>query len=131
SFILLIFYFFLCSISYLGGSIYYKIQSSILKFSDIFLSLWLLPDCTAVTTIKMCIGLVISLLIKFIFGTWAAKNIRSESISISLVYILQSIPVLDYFSITVKGFLVRFPTSICGDQAAVIFGIITSQAWNM
>ncbi|MDE5020823.1 sulfonate ABC transporter permease, partial [Francisella tularensis subsp. holarctica] len=67
----------------------------------------------------------------FIFGTWAAKNKRAESIIIPLVVILQSIPVLCFFAITVTGFLVIFPTSLWGAQAAVIFGIITAQAWNM
>ncbi|MDE4944777.1 ABC transporter permease subunit, partial [Francisella tularensis] len=34
-------------------------------------------------------------------------------------------------AITVTGFLVIFPTSLGGAQAAVIFGIITAQDWNM
>ncbi|MDE5020991.1 sulfonate ABC transporter permease, partial [Francisella tularensis subsp. holarctica] len=73
------------SISDRGGSIDYKSQASGLKYSDISLSLWLLPYYTAETTIRMCIGLVISLLITYIFGTWAAKNKRAESIIIPLV----------------------------------------------
>ncbi|AHH45714.1 sulfonate ABC transporter permease [Francisella tularensis subsp. holarctica PHIT-FT049] len=131
SIILLILSIFVWSISDLGGSIDYKSQASVLKYSDISLSLWLLPYYTAETTIRMFIGLVISLLITFIFGTWAAKNKRAESIIIPLVDILQSIPVLGFFAITVTGFLVIFPTSLWGAQAAVIFGIITAQAWNM
>lgn len=120
SIILLILSIFVWSISDLGGSIDYKSQASVLKYSDISLSLWLLPYYTAETTIRMFIGLVISLLITFIFGTWAAKNKRAESIIIPLVDILQSIPVLGFFAITVTGFLVIFPTSLWGAQAAVI-----------
>ncbi|MDE4957264.1 sulfonate ABC transporter permease, partial [Francisella tularensis subsp. holarctica] len=89
----------------------------------------ILPYYTAETTIRMFIGLVISLLITYIFGTWAAKNKRAESIIIPLVDILQSIPVLGFFAITVTGFLVIFTTSLWGAQDAVIFGIITAQAW--
>ncbi|MDE5014902.1 sulfonate ABC transporter permease, partial [Francisella tularensis subsp. holarctica] len=77
----------------LGGSNDYKSQASVLKYSDISLSLWLLPYYTSETTIRMFIGLVISLLITFIFGTCAAKNKRAESIILPLVDILQSIPV--------------------------------------
>lgn len=74
SIILLILSIFVWSTSDLGGSIDYKSQASVLKYSDISLSLWLLPYYTAETTIRMFIGLVISLLITFIFGTWAAKK---------------------------------------------------------
>ncbi|MDE5010972.1 sulfonate ABC transporter permease, partial [Francisella tularensis subsp. holarctica] len=76
----------------------YKSQASVLKYSEISLSLWLLPYYTAETTIRKFIGLVISLLITFIFGTWAAKNKIAESIIIPLVDILQSIPVLGFFA---------------------------------
>ncbi|OEZ33455.1 sulfonate ABC transporter permease [Francisella endosymbiont of Amblyomma maculatum] len=131
SIILLLLSVFVWTTSDLGGTIDYKNQASVLKYSDISLSLWLLPYYTAETTIRMFIGLAISLLITFIFGTWAAKNKRAESIIIPLVDILQSIPVLGFFAITLTGFLVIFPTSLWGTQAAVIFGIITAQAWNM
>ncbi|MFV9984721.1 MAG: ABC transporter permease [Francisella endosymbiont of Hyalomma asiaticum] len=131
SIILLLLSVFVWTTSDLGGTIDYKNQASVLKYSDISLSLWLLPYYTAETTIRMFISLAISLLITFIFGTWAAKNKRAENIIIPLIDILQSIPVLGFFAITVTGFLVIFPTSLWGAQAAVIFGIITAQAWNM
>ncbi|MDE4944830.1 sulfonate ABC transporter permease, partial [Francisella tularensis subsp. holarctica] len=82
-----------------------KSQASVLKYSDISLSLWLLPYDPAETTIRMFLGLVISLLITCIFGTGAAKNKRAESIIIPLVDILQSIPVLGFFALTGTGFL--------------------------
>ncbi|MDE5026520.1 sulfonate ABC transporter permease, partial [Francisella tularensis subsp. holarctica] len=86
-------------ISDLGGSIDYKRPASDLKYSDISLSLWLLPYYTAETTIRMFIGLVISLLITFIFGTWAAKNKRADSIIIPRVENLQSIAGLGFLAI--------------------------------
>jgi NitT/TauT family transport system permease protein len=79
----------------------------------------------------MFIALGFSLVITFIFGAWAAKSKRAESIIIPMVDILQSIPILGFLAITVTGFLVLFPYSLWGAQAAVIFGIITAQAWNM
>ncbi|MDE5037683.1 ABC transporter permease subunit, partial [Francisella tularensis] len=39
--------------------------------------------------------------------------------------------VLGFCASTVSGFLVIFPSSLWGAHAAVIFGIITAQAWNM
>ena len=118
--------------SNLGGDVNYTDQASVQKYSsDISLSLLKLPYYTAVTTIRMFIGLAFSLLITFILGTWAAKNKKAESIIIPAVDILQSIPVLGFFAITVTGFLILFPKSLWGAQTAVIFGIVTAQVWNM
>lgn len=131
SIIILILCIFVWSTSGLGGAVDYTNQSSVEKYSDVSLSLWLLPYYTAETTIRMFLGLAISLLVTFIFGAWAAKSKRAESIIIPAVDILQSIPILGFFAITVTGFLVLFPNSLWGAQSAVIFGIITAQAWNM
>ncbi|QIV93843.1 ABC transporter permease [Allofrancisella frigidaquae] len=131
SIILLILCIFVWSTSGLGGAVDYTDQASVRKYSEISLSLWLLPYYTAETTIRMFIGLAFSLLITFVFGTWAAKSKRAESIIIPAVDILQSIPILGFFAITVTGFLVLFPSSLWGAQSAVIFGIITAQVWNM
>ncbi|AJC48407.1 ABC transporter permease subunit [Allofrancisella guangzhouensis] len=131
SIVLLILCIFVWSTSGLGGVVDYTDQASVQKYSEVSLSLWLLPYYTAETTIRMFIGLAFSLLITFIFGTWAAKSKRAESIIIPAVDILQSIPILGFFAITVSGFLVLFPKSLWGAQSAVIFGIITAQVWNM
>lgn len=131
SIILLILCIFVWSTSGLGGSVDYTSQSSVQQYSDVSLNLWLLPYYTAETMIRMFIGLAISLLITFIFGAWAAKSKRAENIIIPAVDILQSIPILGFFAITITGFLVLFPNSLWGAQSAVIFGIITAQAWNM
>ncbi|MEY8701802.1 ABC transporter permease [Francisella philomiragia] len=131
SIILLILSVFVWSTSDLGGSIDYTSQASVEQYSDVSLNLWLLPYYTAETVMRMFIGLGISLLITFTFGALAAKSKRAESIIIPAVDILQSIPILGFFAITVTGFLVLFPSSLWGAQSAVIFGIITAQVWNM
>ena len=131
SVILLIICIFVWTTSGLGGAVDYTNQASVEKYSAISLNLWLLPYYTAETTIRMFIGLGFSLLITFIFGALAAKSKRAENIIIPAVDILQSIPILGFFAITISGFLVLFPTSLWGAQSAVIFGIITAQAWNM
>ena len=131
SVILLILCIFVWSTSELGGVVDYTDQASVENHSAISLNLWLLPYYTAETTIRMFIGLVFSLLITFVFGALAAKSKRAENIIIPVVDILQSIPILGFFAITISGFLVLFPTSLWGAQSAVIFGIITAQVWNM
>jgi len=131
SVILLILCLFVWSTSGLGGVVDYTSQTSVEKYSEVSLNLWLLPYYTAETTIRMFIGLGFSLLITFVFGALAAKSKRAENIIIPAVDILQSIPILGFFAITISGFLVLFPTSLWGAQSAVIFGIVTAQAWNM
>ncbi len=131
SVILLVLCIIVLSTSGLGGAVDYKSQASVQKHSEISLDLWLLPYYTAETTIRMFIGLGFSLLITFVLGALAAKSKRAENIIIPAIDILQSIPILGFFAITISGFLVLFPTSLWGAQSAVIFGIITAQVWNM
>lgn len=131
SVILLIMSLFVWTTSNLGGDVNYADKVSVEEHSNISLNLWLLPYYTAETTIRMFIGLGFSLLITFVFGSLAAKSKRAENIIIPAVDILQSIPILGFFAITVTGFLALFPTSLWGAQSAVIFGIITAQVWNM
>jgi NitT/TauT family transport system permease protein len=64
-------------------------------------------------------------------GTLAAKSRRAELVLIPLLDILQSVPVLGYISFTVVFFMSLFPGRVAGAEAAAIFAIFTSQAWNM
>ena len=129
--VLLVMSFIAWSTSGLSGNIDYTNKASVAQYSKIALNYSLLPYYAAETTMRMFIALGISLIITFIFGSWAAKNEKAESIIIPLVDILQSIPILGFLAITASAFLILFPHSLWGAQCAVIFGIITSQAWNM
>ena len=97
SVILLIMSIFVWSTSNLGGSIDYTNQASVAKYSSVSLNIWLLPYYTAETTIRMFMGLGISLIITFILGSLAAKSKKAENIIIPAVDILQSIPILGFF----------------------------------
>jgi NitT/TauT family transport system permease protein len=63
--------------------------------------------------------------------TLAAKSRRAELVLVPLLDILQSVPVLGYISFTVVFFMSLFPGRVAGAEAAAIFAIFTSQAWNM
>lgn len=97
----------------------------------IHLSAWYLPDYALRTVMRMFIAMGISLLITFIFGTWAAKSRHAERIIIPTVDVLQSVPILGFLSISVPTFIGLFPKSMLGPECAAIFAIVTSQAWNM
>jgi len=75
--------------------------------------------------------MVASLVFTVTYGTLAAKSRRAELVLVPLLDILQSVPVLGYISFTVVFFMSLFPGRVVGAEAAAIFAIFTSQAWNM
>ncbi|HYW03951.1 MAG TPA: ABC transporter permease subunit, partial [Gammaproteobacteria bacterium] len=90
-----------------------------------------LPDYALRTTLRMALALASSFLFTFSYATLAAKSRRAERVLIPLLDVLQSVPILGFLSITVAGFLRLFHGSLLGPEAAAVFAIFTSQAWNM
>ena len=90
-----------------------------------------LPYYTGRSTLRMFIALFCSTVFTLAYGYIAAHSRRAERVMVPLLDILQSVPVLGFLSITVTGFIALFPGSLLGLEAASIFAIFTSQAWNM
>lgn len=90
-----------------------------------------LPEYALRTVLRMGAAMVLSLLFTLTYATLAAKNRYAEQVMIPLLDVLQSVPILGFLSITVMGFIHLFPGSLLGPEAAAIFAIFTSQAWNM
>ena len=90
-----------------------------------------LPEYALRTTLRMLAAMVASLIFTVTYGTLAAKSRRAELVLVPLLDILQSVPVLGYISFTVVFFMSLFPGRVAGAEAAAIFAIFTSQAWNM
>jgi NitT/TauT family transport system permease protein len=90
-----------------------------------------LPEYALRTTLRMLAAMAASLVFTLTYGTLAAKSRRAELVLVPLLDILQSVPVLGYISFTVVFFMSLFPGRVAGAEAAAIFAIFTSQAWNM
>ncbi len=90
-----------------------------------------LPEYALRTTLRMLAAMVASLIFTVTYGTLAAKSRRAELVLVPLLDILQSVPVLGYISFTVVFFISLFPGRVADAEAAAIFAIFTSQAWNM
>jgi NitT/TauT family transport system permease protein len=90
-----------------------------------------LPYYALRTTLRMFAAIFCSLIFTFAYATLAAKSRRAEVVLVPLLDVLQSVPVLGFLSFTVTFFLGLFPGSVLGAEAAAIFAIFTSQAWNM
>ena len=65
------------------------------------------------------------------YGYAAARSVKAERVLLPLLDILQSVPVLGFLSVMVTAFIALFRGSLLGLEAASIFAISTSQAWNM
>ncbi|MCU1647231.1 MAG: Bicarbonate transport system permease protein CmpB [Nocardia sp.] len=90
-----------------------------------------LPYYAARSLLRMFLALGLSIVFTFIFATAAARLPRAEKVMLPALDILQSVPILGFLSVTVTGFIALFPGSTLGLEAASIFAIFTSQAWNM
>ncbi len=90
-----------------------------------------LPGYALLTSGRMLVAMLLSLLFTFTYATWAAKSRRAERLLIPLLDILQSVPILGFVSITVVFFLSLTPGRMLGAELAAVFAIFTSQAWNM
>lgn len=90
-----------------------------------------LPEYALKTTLRLIVGLSISVIFAIIYAVLAVKFERLGKLMIVMLDILQSVPILGYMSFTIAGFLLLFPGSQLGVEAAALFAIFTSQAWNI
>ena len=90
-----------------------------------------LPYYTLRSVFRMMLALIASLIFTIVYGSLAARSRRLGKVLIPLLDILQSVPILGFLSATVTIWLVIFPGSMMGVEAASIFASFTSQAWNM
>jgi NitT/TauT family transport system permease protein len=91
-----------------------------------------LPYYAARSLLRMFIALFLSYAFSFSYAYAAARNRRARRVLIPALDILQSVPVLGFLAVTVTFFTqVLFPGSEFGLEAAAIFAVFTSQAWNI
>ncbi|WP_136609817.1 ABC transporter permease [Sinomonas albida] len=90
-----------------------------------------LPYYALRSLLRMFAALAASVVFTFVVATAAARLPRAEKIILPALDILQSVPILGFLSVTVTGFIALFPGSTLGLEAASVFAIFTSQAWNM
>jgi NitT/TauT family transport system permease protein len=90
-----------------------------------------LPYYAARSLLRMFIALLLAYAFSLGYAYWAARSRRARRVLIPALDILQSVPVLGFLAITVSFFLAVFPGSELGLEAASIFAVFTSQAWNI
>ncbi|QIS20518.1 ABC transporter permease [Nocardia terpenica] len=90
-----------------------------------------LPYYAARSLLRMFVALGLSIVFTFVYASAAARLRRARTVLLPVLDILQSVPILGFLSVLVIAFLALFPGSQLGLEAASIFAIFTSQAWNM
>ena len=90
-----------------------------------------LPYYAARSLLRMFVALFFSYAFSLGYAYVAARSRRARRILIPALDILQSVPVLGFLAVTVSFFTGLFPGSELGLEAASVFAVFTSQAWNI
>lgn len=98
---------------------------------EIDLSLSSLFFYSIFSLVRVFAAYFLSLVFTFTFGYWAAKSRKAEPILISLLDILQSVPVLGFMPGLVLALCNIFPHSNFGLELAAVFMVFTCEGWNM
>jgi NitT/TauT family transport system permease protein len=99
--------------------------------TQISLSPSALPLYAGLSTFRMALAYLLSLVFSLAYARIAVAHRAAERVMMPLLDILQSIPILSFLPGVVLGMIALFPHSQIGLELAAILLIFTSQAWNM
>ncbi|HZY44570.1 MAG TPA: ABC transporter permease subunit [Anaerolineae bacterium] len=89
-----------------------------------------LPWYAFLSTGRMALAYLLSLIFTLVYGYAAARNRTAEKVLMPLLDVLQSIPILSFLPVVLLSLTSILPQRVATELAAVIL-IVTSQAWNM
>jgi len=90
-----------------------------------------LPYYAALSTLRMVLAYIVSLVFSIAYARFAASSKAAERVMLPLLDILQSIPILSFMPGVVLGLVALFPGRTFGLELAAVILIFTSQAWNL
>ncbi len=90
-----------------------------------------LPLYAGLSTLRMSIAYIVSLVFSLVYARAAAASRTAERIMLPVLDILQSIPILSFMPGVVLALAAAFPGRTLGLELAAIILIFTSQAWNL
>ncbi len=97
---------------------------------DISLAPTALPWYAFLSTGRMAIAYLFSLLFTLIYGYLAARKRTARLFMLPLLDVLQSVPILSFLPVVLLSFTAILPQRFAIELAAIVL-IVTSQAWNM
>lgn len=90
-----------------------------------------LPLYAGLSTLRMVMAYVISLVFSLAYARIAASSLAAERVMLPVLDILQSVPILSFMPGVVIGLAALFPGRTLGLEIAAVILIFTSQAWNL
>ena len=90
-----------------------------------------LPMYAGLSTLRMAVAYVVSLVFAVAYARIAAASRAAERVMVPVLDILQSIPILSFLPGVVLALTALFPGRELGLELAAIVLIFTSQAWNL
>jgi NitT/TauT family transport system permease protein len=106
-------------------------RSPLVQGARIDLSPWRLPYYAGLSTLRMAIAYLISLVFSLVYARIAAGSRAAERLMLPVLDILQSVPILSFMPGVVLGLTALFPGRTIGLELAAVILIFTSQAWNL
>ena len=91
----------------------------------------MLPLYAAYSLARMLAAYLLSLGFAIASGYWAASSTTARRVILPVLDVLQAVPILGFFPAAIFFFVRLFQGSPLGVEAAAVFLIFTSQAWNM
>jgi NitT/TauT family transport system permease protein len=89
-----------------------------------------LPVYAALSTGRMLLAYLLSLIFIIFYGRAAAYNRRAERVLMPLLDVLQSVPILSFLPVVLLSLNALLPDRAAAELAAIVL-IFTSQAWNL
>ncbi|MEO7101805.1 MAG: ABC transporter permease subunit [Gemmatimonadaceae bacterium] len=90
-----------------------------------------LPLYAGLSTLRMAVAYVLSLVFSLLFARAAAASEAAERVMLPVLDVLQSIPILSFMPGVVLALAAAFPGRTIGLELAAILLIFSSQAWNL
>ena len=106
-------------------------RSPLVEGARIDLSQWKLPYYAGLSTLRMTIAYLISLVFSLVYARIAAGSRAAERLMLPVLDVLQSVPILSFMPGVVLGLTALFPGRTIGLELAAVILIFTSQAWNL
>lgn len=106
-------------------------KGDLASVAEISLEYRYLPIYVVQSLSRMGIAYILSLIFSITYGYITKRSKTTETIMISLLDILQSIPVLSFLPGVLLAMISLFPNKRIGVELASIILIFTGQVWNM
>ena len=92
---------------------------------------WALPVYSAYSLLRIAVAYFVSLVFSIGYGYAAVYSAKAERILVSVLDVLQSIPVLSFLPGVMLAMVALFPHTQLGVELGVILLIFTGQVWNI